>query len=51
MSATDPIDLPYAHRLFSAECFNHAWSFIRQEGRSQEDNIRMLAASHASLWH
>lgn len=40
-----------AHRHFSAACFNGVWDLLEQPNRSPGDDVRLLAAAHASLWH
>ena len=40
-----------SHRHFSAECFNEAWDHLDMKSRTREEDVAMLAASYASLWH
>lgn len=44
-------DVAAGHRRFAADCFNRAWDLIDKPSRSPEEDIEMLAASFASLWH
>lgn len=46
-----PIDVPIAHRYFSAECFNRTWEWIEKAARSAADDEAMVLCSAASLWH
>ncbi len=49
--ASPSIDVALAHRHFSGECFNGAWSLIDKSHRTPaEDEMMMLLAS-TSLWH
>jgi hypothetical protein len=45
------IDLPVAHKYFSAECFNRAWDYIDKPARTTEQADKMLQLSFTSLWH
>lgn len=40
-----------AHRFFSADCFNRAWTYIEKADRTPEDDQGMLLLASASLWH
>jgi hypothetical protein len=51
MNEAKSFDTAAAHRFFSVDCFNDAWTLIDKPDRSAEDNQRMLALSFASLWH
>jgi len=44
-------DLIAAHKFFSADNFDKTWEYIEKEDRSHDDNLNMLHASIASLWH
>ncbi len=44
-------DLEKGHRHFSAACFNLAWKYIDKKERTPEEELAMLEASMASLWH
>ncbi|MES2793367.1 MAG: hypothetical protein V4719_27395 [Planctomycetota bacterium] len=46
-----PFDIAVAHQFFSAACFNAAWTLIDQPERTADDNEKMLALAHASIWH
>ncbi len=41
---------PEAARKLGIRCFNDAWIFMDKQGRSQEDELDMLHAAHASYW-
>jgi hypothetical protein len=50
--AKDPeFDLATAHKRFSVDCFNKTWELIDKEGRTPEENEKMLLLSMASTWH
>lgn len=52
MTVTLNLDVQESHKYFSTLCFNQAWEFIDRAGeRSTEDNLAMLHAAIASLWH
>jgi DNA-binding transcriptional MerR regulator len=38
-------------RLLAAQLFNEAWRLMEQEGRSRQDDDRMIHAAHASRYH
>ncbi len=40
-----------AHQHFSCECFNQTWSLLDLPERSTEEIRKMIATSHASLFH
>ncbi len=44
-------DLTAAHKFFSTDNFNKSWEYIEKQDRSQEDDLSMLHAAIASLWH
>ncbi|MCI0555629.1 MAG: hypothetical protein L0287_32185 [Anaerolineae bacterium] len=44
-------DLTAAHKFFAADNFNKTWEYIERQHRSQEDDLNMLHAAIASLWH
>lgn len=44
-------DIVVAHKYFSADCFNRAWTLIDKAGRTADENEQMLALAHASVWH
>ncbi|MBL9083979.1 MAG: hypothetical protein JNK76_19330 [Planctomycetales bacterium] len=44
-------DLAATHRYFAASCFNGVWELLDRSHRSADDDLRMLAAAQASLWH
>ena len=48
---TPSFDLAAAHRHFAAACFNGAWDLLERPNRTPDDDVRLLAAAHASLWH
>lgn len=48
---TASLDLNRAHKHFSAECFNRAWTLIEKANRSEADNEAMVLCAVASLWH
>ena len=50
-AASPPFDLARAHRWFSADSFNRAWTLIEKPDRTADDNERMLSLAHASLAH
>lgn len=39
------------HKKLSADCFNRAWELLDKEGRTKEENERMISLAHASLAH
>lgn len=45
------LDVIWAHRHFSAQCFNATWTLIEKQDRTTEDNEAMLLTALASLWH
>lgn len=51
MNTLPSFDEAQAHRFFSAECFNRAWTLIEKPSRSPEEDEQMLLLSQASLWH
>lgn len=51
MTAAQPLDVPLAHRQFSAAAFNSAWELIEKEGRTPEEDIELVCRAAASLWH
>jgi hypothetical protein len=51
MSNSSEFDEGRAHRYFSADCFNRAWTLIDKANRTPADNEQMLLLSLASLWH
>ncbi|MBA4020154.1 MAG: hypothetical protein C0483_23580 [Pirellula sp.] len=48
---TPEFDAAAAHRHFSAACFNGVWDILERPSRTPDDDVRLLAAAHASLWH
>ena len=52
MAATPNFDIQEAHKYFLTDCFNRSREYIEKDGaRSMEENISMLHAAIASLWH
>src|SRR5688572_22601002 len=51
MNDAPPFDIGAAHKYFSADCFNQAWTLIEKADRTSKDDQQMLASSFASLWH
>lgn len=51
MNNAPPFDIGAAHKYFSADCFNKAWTLIEKANRTPLDDQQMLALSFASLWH
>ena len=51
MSDKPDFDPAVVHRYFSATCFNKTWEFIDNPKRTPEEDMTMLQASMASLWH
>ena len=39
------------HRQLAAHLFDHVWSLLETEDRSQEQDDEMAHAAHASRWH
>jgi len=39
------------HRRVAVQLFNHVWTLLETEERSQEQEDEMLHAAHASRWH
>jgi hypothetical protein len=46
-----PFDLPRAHKMMAAICFNSAWDLIEKPNRTVADNELMILTSSASLYH
>jgi hypothetical protein len=44
-------DVQSAHRHFSADCFNRAWTFIEKPDHTAAEAEEMLLLAMASLWH
>ena len=44
-------DADYAHKYFSANCFNMAWNLIEKPERSHDDDQQMIRLAQASIWH
>ena len=40
-----------SHRQFAVDLFNLVWELMDQEVRTEDENIRMLHAAHASRFH
>lgn len=40
-----------AHQHFSCECFNATWSLLELSERTPEEVRKMIATSHASMFH
>lgn len=51
MTKTPDFDVIAAHKFFSAQCFNQAWTLIDKQNRSPEENEQMIRLVQASLWH
>ena len=51
MTDKPEFDLKAAHKFFSAQCFNMAWSLIDKPDRTAEEDEQMIRLSQASLWH
>lgn len=51
MTTSDPLDLARAHRHFAAACFNATWDLIDKAERTDDDDRRMVATCHASIYH
>jgi ribosomal protein S18 acetylase RimI-like enzyme len=45
-----PEDIPQ-HRKLAAELFNGTWTLLEKEGRTREDDTRMIHMAHASGYH
>lgn len=45
------LDLPAAHKYFSAQCFNDAWDLLDKPERSAEEDEQMLRLAFASYYH
>lgn len=43
-------DLPQ-HRKLAAELFNGTWTLLEKDGRTREDDARMIHMAHASAYH
>jgi hypothetical protein len=39
------------HRQFAVDLFNRVWELLEKEERTDDENIRMLHAAHASRFH
>jgi hypothetical protein len=44
-------DQAEAHRFFSADCFNKAWTLIDMEKRTAEQDQEMIRLNQTSIWH
>jgi hypothetical protein len=44
-------DARSAHRHFSADCFNRAWTLVEKPDRSAAETEAMVLCALASLWH
>jgi len=44
------IDVALAHRHFSGDCFNAAWSLIDHSSRTPAEDETMILLAYASLW-
>lgn len=51
MADAPEFDSQYAHKYFSADCFNRAWGFIDKEERKAEESQQMIELAMASIWH
>ena len=51
MNKKPDFDLEAAHRYFSAYCFNSAWDLIDKNGRTPEEDARLIQLNQASMWH
>lgn len=51
MPHDESLDVPAAHRYFSATCFNRAWDLIRSSNRTPEQDDEMVELAHVSFWH
>lgn len=51
MNDAQPLDVPLAHRQFSAAAFNSAWDLIDNADRTPEEDIELVCRAAASLWH
>jgi hypothetical protein len=51
MSEQTELDLPTAHRYFSAACFNAAWKMIDKPIRTPAEDEQMLLRAMASFYH
>jgi hypothetical protein len=49
-SPTDSVDAD-THRRLAVDLFNHVWTLLETEDRSQEQDDEMVHAAHASCWH
>lgn len=45
------MNIKEAHQHFSCECFNETWSLLELSERTPEEVRKMIASSHASLYH
>jgi hypothetical protein len=51
MTDKSEFDRTAAHRYFSANCFNKAWTLIDKEDRTPEEDQQMIRLNQASIWH
>jgi hypothetical protein len=51
MVSMSEFDVSAAHRYFSAECFNRAWTLMDKAERSLDEDRELVALGQASLWH
>lgn len=42
---------PAAERSLAVELFNHAWTLLDKEDRSEADQEQVIHCAHASAWH
>ena len=48
---TDPGLEPAAHRRVGVALFNHVWDLLEKESRTEDQDIEMVHAAHASAYH
>lgn len=51
MSEEKLYTLPDAHLAFAKSTFNSIWGLLEKEGRTPQEDLDMLLAAHASLFH
>ncbi len=51
MNRQPEFDVAAAHRYFAAHCFNQAWELIDKKDRTPEEDQKMVALCHASIYH
>lgn len=51
MESPERLTLEESHKRFAVDFFNEIWPLLTKEGRTEEEDERMINAAHASLLH